>query len=106
MTVCRTWFLIPDAFALVLWLKTGGAGSFGSHHGIDDRMRARHFGLKKASSVVPKDTFSSPVCLIVLMIDTAVTWKAAIRTYFATWWIYISPASGVLALLRTVSNAD
>ena len=33
-------------------------------------------------------TFSSPVCLIVLMI-AAVTWKAEIRTYFAVWWIYI-----------------
>ena len=45
--------------------------------------------LKKASSVVPKDTFSSPVCLIVL--DAAVTWKSEIRTYFAAWWIYIPP---------------
>ena len=54
-------------------------------------MRARPFALKKASQVVPKDTFSSPVCLIVLMIDTAVTWKAEIRTYCATWWIYIHP---------------
>ena len=91
VTVCRTWFLIPDAFALVLWLKTGGAESFDDDHGIDDRVRPRHFGLKKASSVVPKDTFSSSVCLIVLMIDAAVTWKAVIRTYFATWWIYIPP---------------
>ena len=54
-------------------------------------MRARQFGLKKASSVVPKDTFSLPVFLIVLMIDTAVTWKAEIRTYFATWWDLHSP---------------
>ena len=91
VTVCRTWFLIPDAFALVLWLKTGGAGSFDAHHGNEDRMRARHFRLKRASSVVPKDTFSSPVCLIVLMIDAAVTWKAEIRTYFAAWCIYIPP---------------
>ena len=82
---------MPDAFALVLWLKTDGAGSFDAHHGNDDRMRARHFRLKKASSVLPKDTFSSPVCLIVLMIDAAVTWKAEIRTYFAAWWIYIPP---------------
>ena len=27
-----------------------------------------------------EDTFSSPVCLIVLMIDAAVTWKAETRT--------------------------
>ena len=27
-------------------------------------------------------TFSSPVCLFVLMIDAAVMWKAEIRTYF------------------------
>ena len=33
-------------------------------------------------------TFSSPACLIVLMI-AAVTWKAETRTYFAVWWIYI-----------------
>ena len=26
--MCRTWFLIPDAFALVLWLKTGGLAGF------------------------------------------------------------------------------
>ena len=26
--MCRNWFLIPDAFALVLWLKTGGLAGF------------------------------------------------------------------------------
>ena len=88
--MCRTWFLILHAFALVLWLKTGGAGSFDAHHANDDRTRARHFGLKKASSVVPKDTFS--LCLIVLLIDAAVTWKAETRTYFVAWWIYIPPS--------------
>ena len=102
VTVCRTWFLTPDALALILWLKTGGAGSFDAHHGIDDRMRARHFGLKKASSVVPKDTFSSSVCLIVLMIDAAVTWKAETRTYFVAWWIY-TPPSLAFTLYVTIS---
>ena len=71
---------MSDAFALVLWLKEGGAVPFDAQHRNDNRMRGRHFGLKKASSVVPKDTFSSPVCLIVLMFDAAATWKAEFHT--------------------------
>ena len=31
---------MADAFAIVLWLKTDGTGSFVLHHGNDDRMRA------------------------------------------------------------------
>ena len=96
--MCRTWFLIP--LALVLWLKTGGVGSFDAHHANDDRMRARHFGVKKASSVVPKDTFS--LCLIVLMINAAVTWKTETRTYFVAWWI-CSPPSLAFTLYGTIS---
>ena len=53
-----------------------------SNSACDDRMRARPFSLKKASPVVPKDTFLSPACLIVLMIDTAVTWKAEFQNVF------------------------
>ena len=53
-----------------------------SNSACNDRMRARHFSLKKASPVVPKNTFSSPVCLIVLMIDAAVTWKAEFQYVF------------------------
>ena len=80
--MCRTWFF--DSRRLRPWLVVE------DRCGNDDRMR--HFELKKASSVVPKDTFSSPVCLIVLMIDAAATWKAQIRTYFAARWIYIHPS--------------
>ena len=43
-----------------------------SNSACDDRMRARPFALKKASPVVPKDTFLSPACLFVLMVDASV----------------------------------
>ena len=53
-----------------------------SNSACDDRIRARHFALKKASPVVPKDTFLSPACLIVLMVDASVTWTAEFQYIF------------------------
>ena len=40
------------------------------------------------------------MCLIVLMIDAAVTWKAEIRAYFAAWWIYILPNVSLAFMLN------
>eukprot|EP00450_Noctiluca_scintillans_P001399 CAMPEP_0194502578 /NCGR_PEP_ID=MMETSP0253-20130528/26229_1 /TAXON_ID=2966 /ORGANISM="Noctiluca scintillans" /LENGTH=80 /DNA_ID=CAMNT_0039344745 /DNA_START=18 /DNA_END=256 /DNA_ORIENTATION=- len=35
--------------------------------------------------------FLSPMCLVVLVIGAAVTWKAEILTDLAAWWMYIVP---------------
>jgi drug/metabolite transporter (DMT)-like permease len=46
--------------------------------------------------------FLSPMCLIVLMVGAAVTWKAEILTDFASWWMFIIP-NGCLAFTMNVT---
>jgi len=46
--------------------------------------------------------FLSPMCLIVLMVGAAVTWKAEILTDFAAWWMFIIP-NGCLAFTMNVT---
>merc|ERR1712136_215457 len=46
--------------------------------------------------------FLSPMCLIVLMVGAAVTWKAEILMDFAAWWMFIIP-NGCLAFTMNVT---
>eukprot|EP00450_Noctiluca_scintillans_P030133 CAMPEP_0194549832 /NCGR_PEP_ID=MMETSP0253-20130528/95404_1 /TAXON_ID=2966 /ORGANISM="Noctiluca scintillans" /LENGTH=503 /DNA_ID=CAMNT_0039397265 /DNA_START=480 /DNA_END=1992 /DNA_ORIENTATION=+ len=46
--------------------------------------------------------FLSPMCLIVLMVGAAVTWKDEILTDFAAWWMFIIP-NGCLAFTMNVT---
>ena len=81
-----------------------------SNSACDDRFRARHFALKKASSVVPKDTFLSPACLIVLMVDASVTWTAEFQFVFGcrshsvgkhdSYWRFLFGQSWLLLTLK------
>eukprot|EP00450_Noctiluca_scintillans_P012597 CAMPEP_0194490940 /NCGR_PEP_ID=MMETSP0253-20130528/9983_1 /TAXON_ID=2966 /ORGANISM="Noctiluca scintillans" /LENGTH=150 /DNA_ID=CAMNT_0039331623 /DNA_START=108 /DNA_END=560 /DNA_ORIENTATION=- len=46
--------------------------------------------------------FLSPMCLVVLVIGAAVTWKAEILTDLAAWWMYIVP-NACLAFVMNVT---
>jgi len=46
--------------------------------------------------------FLSPMCLVVLVIGAAVTWKAEILTDLAAWWMYIIP-NACLAFVMNVT---